>query len=63
MINRQLSKDIVIMPMEAHQIRLVKARTGSTENLAVHRRLAQLSSNKTLVNTTTIILTLTTARL
>lgn len=50
------------MPMEAHQIRLVKARTGSTENLAALRRSAQQSSNKTLVNTTTTILTLTTAR-
>ena len=63
MINRLVSKDIATLRMAAPQTRLVRARTGSTENLAVLKRLAQLSSNKTLVNTTTIILILTTARL
>lgn len=63
MINRPVNKDIATLPMEALQIRPVRARTGIMENLAVLRRLAQQSSNKTLVNTTTIILTLTTAKL
>ena len=63
MINRLVSKDIATLRMAAPQTRLVRARTGSTENLAVLKRLAQPSSNKTLVNTTTIILILTTARL
>ena len=63
MINRPVNKDIATLPMEALQIRPVRARTGIMVNLAVLRRLAQQSSNKTLVNTTTIILTLTTAKL
>ena len=63
MINRPVNKDIATLLMEALQIRPVRARTGIMVNLAVLRRLAQLSSNKTLVNTTTIILTLTTAKL
>ena len=63
MINRLVSKDIATLRMAAPQTRLVRARTGSMENLAVLKRLAQLSSNKTLVNTTTIILILTTAKL
>lgn len=63
MISKHVNRDILTMPMEAHQIKPVRARTGSTENLAVLRRLAQLSSNRILVNITTIILILTTARL
>lgn len=62
-INRLVSKDIVTLRMGALQTRLVRARTGSTENLAVRKRLAQLSRHKTLVNTTTIILIQITAKL
>lgn len=62
MINRLVHKDMATLRMEALQIRLVRAKTGSTENLAVLKRLAQLSSNKTLVNTTMIILILITAK-